>query len=159
MMFRRKQIGEEPTERSERFVVAETAARITRITCNDDTGIANRLAGHASNRLTGHAADGFARITSDTTRVFRRKQIGEKSAERTERLVAKMTASGTAGIACNGTRIANRLTGDASNWFAGHASHRLAWITAIPHYGKASKNAGFGSRCSRKHNDCGQRGQ
>jgi len=92
--------------------------------------------------------------------MLRRKQIGKESAERTEWLVVAKTAARITWITGNHyTGIANRLAGHTSDGLARLTSNRLAGVTAIPNYGKASKDAGIGSRCSRKHNDGGQRGQ
>jgi hypothetical protein len=38
-------------------------------------------------------------------------------------------------------------------------SDRFTGVTAVPDYGKATKNAGFGTGCSRKNNNRGQHGQ
>ena len=153
-MLLRNHIGEEATERTERTITEVATTRRTRIAVNN---YGTRI---TCNRLTGHASNRFARIASvGTTGMLRSKHIGEKSTERSERTIAK-TATRIAWIAGDHyAGIANRLARHASDGLARLTSNRLAWVTAIPYYGKASKNAGFGSRCSRKHNDCGQRGQ
>ena len=52
----------------------------------------------------------------------------------------------------------NHLAWLTSNGFARLASHRLARVTAIPDYGKPTKNACFGTCRSRKNNNRGQHG-
>ena len=154
----RFQVHEEPAEGTERYMTDST--RITRI-ADHFARIADRLARVASDR--------FARIaTGCTMRCCKsRFQVHEEPAERTERAIAAVSARITwitdryAWLASNRyARLAsNRHTGLACDGFTRLASNRFTGVTAIPDCGKASKNAGFGSRCSRKYDNRGQRGQ
>gem|GEM_PF-4634085 len=104
-----------------------------------------------SNGLARCSGNRFARIATRCTSACCHSgfHVRKQSGERTERA----TTRGTCIVA---TIVYNRFAGIAGDRFARGASHGFARVAAIPHYGKAAKNAGFGTRCCRKYDNRGQ---
>jgi hypothetical protein len=129
-----------------------------------------------TDRLTGLATGRFTRLATGITAWCYKFgfQIHKESAKRTERTTAAIT-TGIAGTTQRFTRLASnyfaRFAGNHFTWLARRcfarltsnrftrlASRWLTGVTAIPDYGKPSKNAGFGTRCRRKNDNRGQQG-
>jgi len=156
-MARRRPYRESRPQVHEKSIERQTDGRSTNRSTKWCTGIAsNCVAGVANNRCTGIASNRYTGIATHrhtTSRCKSCSHVCEQSAKRTE-WTNKGTTEGCTGVA------SNHVTWITDNhWFARHASDRHTGVTAIPNYGKASENAGFGRCCSRKKNNRGQHGQ